>query len=563
MTTAEKLIQIYEQAEKTLRAIIEKKGAYANSAIYQRTLLRQVTEELRRLRSRSSAAVSQLVQENYETGLEQLIKDLEDAGIPVTVVDSSVTPKQLAMSRLNRRQIETIARNTNIDLTRAVNVVGRRINDAIRQAALEAEAEKLSTGQTVRQMQKNLTQKLEARNLTAVEYSNGAEMPIKKYAEMAARSTTAEAQNNAQLTQGGDWGYDLVKMTTHSPTCAICAMYQGRVYATTREAANGKYRFKNGTVLTFPYLYETAFVSGYDTIHPNCRHRISVFPPRAYTNEELIAYSQKSTAPFTDTRSDAERKAYAADQAAKRRKNAEHNQYERIKAALPDQAPKSFSGFVRMKQANSENYQNLMEDYRYISRVAKAQNDGIIKNIELPAEIKKISSMSEDTKKQISNAIDKLTSEYNVKLAELVVQPLSQSDDKVPFQYQPYFENGNLLHRLVINENYYFNDSQEEFQARILRNYNNGVLASKTVEDLIAHELAHIMTFQDLNSEGGLLLRNKELMECCYPGVSKYADYSLDGSETIAEGFVRIKNCEPVPKEVQSLVAEYIERWKK
>ena len=31
-----------------------------------------------------------------------------------------------------------------------------------------------------------------------------------------------------------------------------------------------------------------------------------------------------------------------------------------------------------MKQTNSENYQNLMRDYRYILRVAKAQNDGII-----------------------------------------------------------------------------------------------------------------------------------------------------------------------------------------
>ena len=116
----------------------------------------------------------------------------------------------------------------------------------------------------------------------------------------------------------------------------------------------------------------------YETIHPNCRHRISIFPARVYTKEKLLEFSQKSTAPFEDTRTDEERKKYAEMQAEKRRRNENYKQYERIKAALPDTAPKSFAGFVRMKQANSENYQNLMRDYRYISRVAKAQNDGII-----------------------------------------------------------------------------------------------------------------------------------------------------------------------------------------
>lgn len=227
-------------------------------------------------------------------------------------------------------------------------------------------------------MQKSLTEIFKAQNVMSVPYKNGTNMPIKKYAEMTARSTTAETQNKAQTTQGKDWGYDLVKMTTHSPTCPICAMYQGRVYAITKEAANGKYKTKDGTVLKFPYLYETAFVKGYETIHPNCRHRISIFPPKAYTSKELLAYSQKSTAPFEDTRTDKERKAYAEDQAVKRRRNENYKQYERIKAMLPNDAPKSFAGFVRMKQANSEKYQELMSDYRYVTKVAKFQNDGII-----------------------------------------------------------------------------------------------------------------------------------------------------------------------------------------
>lgn len=201
---------------------------------------------------------------------------------------------------------------------------------------------------------------LQSQNITAVTYSNGSEMPVSKYAAMTARSTTAEAQNTAKTAQGTDWGYDLVRMTEHTPTCPICSQYQGRVYATTPDAASGKYKTKDGTALTFPYLYDTAFASGYMTIHPNCRHRISVFPPAAYTDEELTKHSQRSSAPFEDTRSDAERKAYAEDQAKKRKRNEMRKQYEKIKQALPDQAPKSFAGFVRMKAANSQRYQDLI-----------------------------------------------------------------------------------------------------------------------------------------------------------------------------------------------------------
>ena len=376
MTAQEKLIAIYEQAEKRLFAIIQKKGVFASATVYERSLLQQVQKELNRLKADSAKTVDELVIENYQSSLNELIEDLKKIGAPI---DTDITPAQLAMSKLNTRQIELIARNATGDFNKAINIIGRRTQDMIRTVTLEATAQKLSTGQTVRQMQKSLTEIFKAQNVFSVPYKNGASMPIKKYAEMTARSTTAETQNKAQTTQATEWGYDLVEMTSHSPTCPICAMYQGRVYAITREAANGKYKAPDGTPLMFPYLYDTAFAKGYETIHPNCRHRIAIFPARAYKKEELLKFSQKSTAPFEDTRTDAERKAYAEQQAEKRRRNENRKQYERIKAVLPNDAPKSFAGFVRMKQSNSEKYQELMSDYRHIMRVAKQKNSGIIK----------------------------------------------------------------------------------------------------------------------------------------------------------------------------------------
>lgn len=408
MTTQEKLVAIYEQAEKKLRDIIRKKGTYSDAAMYQRSLLWQIEAELKKLRGTSSAVVNELVSENYQTGLEELVEEVQETGSAVAstpsvaygdsfpeweakgvsaVKGTTAKAAELMMSGLNKKQIEVIARNTTSDFNRAINLIGRRVKDFIREETMEATAEKLSTGQTVRQMQKNLEEKLKTKNITAVPYKNGAEMPLKKYAEMAARSTTAEAQNTAKTAQGAEWGYEFVRMTSHSPTCPVCAQYQGRVYATTKEAAEGKYKLKDGTVLKFPYLYETAFASGYQTIHPNCRHRIAVIPLEAYTNEELKKFSSDSTKPFEDTRSDRERKAYSADQARKRKQNEQRKQYEKIRQALPDTAPKSYAGFVRMKATNSQRYQDLMQDYRYILKqsknsentVEKTNESGIIK----------------------------------------------------------------------------------------------------------------------------------------------------------------------------------------
>ena len=457
MTTQEKLIAIYEQAEKRLFAIIQKKGAFASAAVYERSLLQQVQKELNRLKANSAKTVDELVIENYQSSLNELIEDLKKIGAPI---DTDITPAQLAMSKLNTRQIELIARNATGDFNKAINIIGRRTQDMIRTVTLEATAQKLSTGQTVRQMQKSLTEIFKAQNVFSVPYKNGASMPIKKYAEMTARSTTAETQNKAQTTQGIDWGYDLVEMTSHSPTCPICAMYQGRVYAITKEAANGKYKAPDGTPLMFPYLYDTAFAKGYETIHPNCRHRIAIFPARAYKKEELLKFSQKSTAPFEDTRTDAECKAYAEQQAEKRRRNENRKQYERIKAVLPNDSPKSFAGFVRMKQANSEKYQELMSDYRYIMRQVRdtTDNQDNSKAVYLGT-MNRFQGLSSDLQSktmQINSILDKYTSKpskwsgkVNILPNEKMPGALGRKEWDCSITYRENVETKTVIHELL------------------------------------------------------------------------------------------------------------------
>ena len=397
MTTEEKLAEEYQKAQKKLVQIIMKKQAHGSAAAYERSLLRQIQKELKKLKKTSKATVEQLVRENYKTGLQSLINDI--------IKDTSAPKMYNMMSGLNTSQIDIIVQNTNASLNNIINLVGRQIQDVIREAGVEATAEKLTTGQTVREMQKNLEHKLKEQDITSVKYRNGKRVSIQKYAAMVARSTTAETQNKAKAVQGEQWGYDLVRFTRHSPTCKVCSMYQGRVYALTKEAANGKYRGSKGQALHFPYLYDTALPHGYSTIHPNCRHRLSVLPAGAYTTAEMEDFSQKSTQPFEDMRSDKERKEYAKEQEIKRKRNAARRQYEEIKATLPNEAPKTFAGFVKMKSAKSERYKELLQDYKAVIGIAKSAESGIIKTRKL------------NSNNQVSNPMDK--NKYNIMKSRL------------------------------------------------------------------------------------------------------------------------------------------------
>ena len=370
MNTQKRLIETYQKAQKKLVAIIQRKQAYGNSTAYERSLLKQINKELKKLRKASQQLVSELVKQSYKDGLQSLIDDL--------ISDPNAPILHNMMSGLNTSQIEIIVQNTNVSLNNAINLVGRQIQDIIREAGIEATAEKLTAGQTVREMQKSLEKKLLKQDITSVKYRNGKTVSIHKYTAMVARSTTAEAQNKAKTVQGQDWGYDLVRLTEHSPTCEVCAMYQGRVYALTKEAANGKYKGSKGQALHFPYLYDTALISGYSTIHPNCRHRLSILPAGAYTAAEMEDFSRKSMQPFEDMRSDQERKAYAKEQEVKRKRNESRKQYEKIKTVLPNDAPKTFAAFVKMKSAKSERYKELLNDYRTVMGIAKQQESGII-----------------------------------------------------------------------------------------------------------------------------------------------------------------------------------------
>ncbi len=168
---------------------------------------------------------------------------------------------------------------------------------------------------------------------------------------MVARSTTREAGNLARENQLTENGYDLMIITEHHPCCGQCARVQGRVFSI------------SGNDKRFPPL-SAAFPSGYKNVHPNCSCVAVPWIEELQSPEELKEALEKGSQPLRDERSAGEKALYTQQQSDSRRMRADLVQYQRYKARLGDDAPKSFSAFRRMKNAGGDRWDELQKEYR-------------------------------------------------------------------------------------------------------------------------------------------------------------------------------------------------------
>jgi hypothetical protein len=342
MDRTEALIKVYQEAQKRLINLIATKEAKGSVTWYQETLLKQVKQILTQLNAYSTTWAQESINASYALGAHNADSGLVGLGVSVSGVE--------AFAKLHTASIEVLVMNTAGMLTDGVSFVGRQIQDAVRQAGLESVIQKQTTGLTVRETKRILIQKLVDQGLNGIMDKRGRMISLDAYAATVARSTTREATNTATVNQLDYEGYDLVKMSEHNSPCAVCSIYEGRVYSISG-------RSKDYPPLSLP------FRNGFANIHPNCRHVVFPYIPSLADNADRDRTF--SNRPFAiDDRSKSAIERYNNSQKEKRQLRADKDQWQRYRLALGDDAPKTLSGFRRMKAANSERYNNLKSDYR-------------------------------------------------------------------------------------------------------------------------------------------------------------------------------------------------------
>jgi len=336
------LIQTYQRAYlRILDDLIAAAQADRSTAYYQ-ALQADIEDILRGLDSQAQSWIEQQVPAIYQAGMQAAISGLSAAGVEGVAVSS--------MTGIHRTAVEILAQNMYGDLTGATATMGRSVNDLFRQVSLDTVAQKVATGRTIPQSAKALQTALADKGVTAFTDRAGRDWRLDSYSEMVVRSSTREATNHGTMNQLTSLGYDLVQVSSHFPTCNICAPYQGRVYSI------------SGQDRRFPPLWTTVFSAGYANIHPRCSH--VVMPYVEVFADDLDGDIARSNQSFdVDPRLEAERQAFANGQARKRAANQDFNQWQRYRERLPNDAP-TLAGFRRMKAANSQRYQELQSLYR-------------------------------------------------------------------------------------------------------------------------------------------------------------------------------------------------------
>lgn len=137
-------------------------------------------------------------------------------------------------------------------------------------------------------------------------------------------------------------GTDLLEADIPKPADAKTAMYRGRIYSI------------SGNDSRFPKLP--------DDIEDTS---ITLYPFVYGVNEPTICKSgdeiERSNRPFKDTRSSKERKEYSEMQSAYLEEKKNRVDYDWVWEHLPDIAPKSLSGYTKMRNTNSQNYQKIVK----------------------------------------------------------------------------------------------------------------------------------------------------------------------------------------------------------
>ena len=354
LTQAEikRLAKYYLDSRNRLyETIIKTRGV--GTKTYANTVIKQLNKELNKLLKHSTEFINTQIPEEYRAALDDIYGYFRRNRLMMRSPNS--------FSLLHTDKLYQIQREAQFAIAEGLAAVGRQIqryvetamDDTLRRTGLEETMRKEASGGTVNQMAESMLRQMQDEGFFAVKYGDGPtarNVPADVYASMVARSTTREAGNTARITQLTENGYDLVKMSEHYPTCALCAIIQGRVYSI------------SGNDDRFPALYDH-WSEEYNNCHPNGRHVIMPWIESMKSPDEVKEALGKAKKPFTDTRDEKERALYSEQQAQNRRWRNEMYQYERYKARLGDDAPKTLAEFKRIKRADGADWKALSRRY--------------------------------------------------------------------------------------------------------------------------------------------------------------------------------------------------------
>lgn len=475
---------------------------------------------------------------NINDQIEEVIKEANKTGLmdqELEILDAikkgfkgykrSSSTMQAEFFGLNERKLEALIKATTDDMKKVETAILRMANDQYRKVIFNAQVYANTGAGTYEKAADMATKDMLSAGLNCVEYVNGARHTLKDYADMAIRTASKRAYLQGEGTKRKEWGIPTVIMNKRGNPCPKCLPFCGKVLIDDVWSGGSENGVSPVTGEKYQ-LMSKAIAAG--LYHPRCKDSHTTYFEGISTPPDL-KYSKKELSEISEEYQKEQKQQYTKRQVEKFARLSKHS----------------------LDQENKTKYELKKQEWE-----SKIDKENMMK-ISLPDEVYKISGMTDEIKEQIEQAIADLQKEYSIKLDYVEVGPMGKGD---LFGAGPYLDRrGKLRFGLVLNENIDYNKVKKLIKHR----YEIGRFAGKSLADYIAHEMAHIMTYQDCNNEKEYQARKKIISKQFIAGISQYADKTQNGEESLAEAFVRYRNGEKIPINAIILVRTYIERWRK
>lgn len=449
----------------------------------------------------------------------------------------------------------TEASETVYESVQKVYTIARLEADPFRETALKQVLRKETEGTPWINSSQSMVQEMQNKGITAFVDKAGRNWSLQSYGNMAVRTTARQAQVAALLTADE---HDLWQIVRVGSTCKVCAALEGRIYS------------KSGMNPDFPPL-SLAFgkvdpdgaddlTNTYLNIHPNCLHSLVRYTTIGKTEKQIQKdkdFSDPEKNPIDrDPRTKKQIAAYREKERNRRRLLADMRQHREYRSLLGNEIPKEFGSFQKHKQQKDDIYRGWEKKYR-----KKNLSESMLHkmDLKLPDNIMNVKGITEDDRIEIEKTISSIEKRYDLRIAAVEVESFGRVDKGTYFAAGAYLENGSIKMGMVINRDIDYTNIHQE----IARRYKTGFFASKTLEDCVWHEMAHVLTFQGCKTPEEYQRLHSKIKSAFISGISGYADRTKDGTESLAEAFVRYKNGEKIPIKARWMIRQYIERWKK
>lgn len=304
--STDRLIKLYQDTIDRLLLNFEKKLREGKALDYEVYLIKSLLKAFKEAKE-IRGEIRYSLQEEY---IKRKIEEWERAKPLLSPKQKLIDFKKF--NKIDAEEIETIYSMFNNKIGRAEKGLGRQIRGwfekeqkAITNATNRATRDQLtsrfmgkSKDEAISDLVGNLREHIYFKLID--KNGNPLKMKIDSYAKLSINSMFQQARNTATINSMKELKNDLVIFSKHYWTCETCAKYaEGRVYSLNKKNKD------------YPYLYDTVpgFIQGYNSIHPNCKHRLSGYFETGKSKEEIEKIKKHSNK-HVDTRREKDKERY-------------------------------------------------------------------------------------------------------------------------------------------------------------------------------------------------------------------------------------------------------------